>query len=143
MLDGQIDDTVQLKALADEIHDKVVIDLARVSFINSVGVREWVRLLKALHERGVKVIARRCSEALVFQFNMIPQTLEGIAVESFFAPYACASCSAERSICIEVAPHLASLRRAVPPPMACPTCARPMEFDEIAERFLRFTTKLA
>ena len=61
--EGQIDEATDLDDLATRLDDHVVVDLERVSVINSIGLREWVRLIQGLQERGVLVTLTRCSEA--------------------------------------------------------------------------------
>jgi anti-anti-sigma regulatory factor len=135
---GQIDERTQLVTFADRLADHAVMDLEAVSFINSVGVREWIRFMRNLAQRGVRVTLRRCSEAMIQQMNMIVEVQTGADVESFFAPYECESCGCEASMCLHVNENLAALRSGKAPTMACPECTGTMEFNEIPERYLLF-----
>ena len=137
-LSGQLDERAELARVVEKIEGSVVFDLASVSFINSIGVREWVRLLRQLHEKNVRVTLRRCSEAMVHQMNMIVETVAHTHVESFFVPYMCDACGAEASMCIEVESHLAELRDMHAPPQRCPECSGNMAFSEIPARYLLF-----
>ena len=140
-LAGQLDERADLARVVEKIDGAVVFDLAAVSFINSIGVREWVRLLRQLHEKGVRVTLRRCSEAMVHQMNMIVETVAHTRVESFFVPYMCDACGAEASMCVDVEPHLALLRSMQAPPQTCPECAGKMSFSEIPARYLLFVAQ--
>ncbi len=135
---GQIDEGTELVGLADKTDKAIHIDLERVSFINSVGVREWIRMLRALKKTGIVVRMRRCSEAMIHQMNMIVEAKGSAEVDSFFAPYVCDGCGYEGSMCLDVAPHLEQFRQMQAPPVACPECTQPMEFNEIPERYLLF-----
>ena len=44
----------------------------------------------------------------------------------------------ESSMCIEVGPHEAMLRRMEAPQLECPECKAAMEFNEIPERYFLF-----
>ena len=138
-LEGQLDETSNLAELAKRIEDRAIIDLERLSFINSLGVREWCRLLRALHKRRVVVRLTRCSEAIIQQINMIVEAKGHAEVESFFAPFGCATCDLEGSLCIEVEPNLAMLQNMQVPKVKCPDCRDiTMEFRAIPEMYLLF-----
>lgn len=62
----------------------VRMDMSAVRSINSSGVREWIA---AIGRRGVVPTYVRCSPAVVMQFNMVEEFLEGGAkVESIIVP---------------------------------------------------------
>ncbi len=140
-LTGQLDERAELARVAERIEGNVTFDLAQVSFINSIGVREWVRLLRALHDKNVRVTLRRCSEAMVHQMNMIVETVAHSRVESFFVPYMCDVCGAEASMCLEVEPNLSALRGMQAPAQKCPECGGKMTFSEIPARYLLFVAQ--
>ena len=140
-LSGQLDERAELARVVEKIDGAVIFDLASVSFINSIGVREWVRLLRQLHEKHVRVTLRRCSEAMVHQMNMIVETVAHARVESFFVPYMCDACGAEASMCIEVEPNLSSLRNLQAPTQKCQECGGKMSFAEIPARYLLFVSQ--
>jgi anti-anti-sigma regulatory factor len=53
VLVGRIDDTIQLGELVRQLPaGDVAIDTAGVAFVNSIGMREWVRLVRTLRDRG-------------------------------------------------------------------------------------------
>lgn len=138
ILNGQIDENATLVDLADELSQTVTFDLGLVSFINSMGVREWIRLLRALDSRGVGVRLARCSEAMIHQINMIVDAQGHAEVASFFAPYACNSCGFETSLVVDVDAHRETLQEYDAPTLPCPQCEQPMQFSELPERYLGF-----
>jgi len=140
-LSGQLDERADLGLVVEKVDGTVVFDLASVSFINSIGVREWIRLLRQLHDKNVRVSLRRCSEAMVHQMNMIVETVANARVESFFVPYMCDQCGAEASMCIEVETHLPALRNMQAPSQKCPECGGKMTFSEIPARYLLFVSQ--
>lgn len=137
-LSGQVDEQTQLVDLAGRLDHKVVLDLERVSFVNSVGIREWIRMLRVLDEHDLEVRMVRCSEAMIHQMNMIVEAKGRAGVDSFFAPYLCAECGYEGSMCLEVADHAETLARLEAPEVSCPECNGRMEFNEIPGRYLLF-----
>lgn len=136
-LAGVIDEHARLLEMLP-FQRRMVIDLGKITFINSLGVRDWIRFLSRAAEQKVTLELVRVSEPLVQQFNMIVATRAGAAVRSFFAPFACDACGREDSICIEVEPHLAALRAMQAPPVACADCQAPMAFNDFPERYFSF-----
>jgi anti-anti-sigma regulatory factor len=137
-MQGQIDERTDLSELGTRLERLVVMDLEKVSFINSVGVREWIRMLRSLEDRGVQVRMKRCSEAMIHQINMIVEAMGCAEVESSFAPYLCEDCGYEGSMCLEVAANASQFRNMDAPQVPCPECNGTMEFDEIPARYFLF-----
>lgn len=135
-LAGSLDETAALPELpARAAGGRLVLDLGGVTFINSLGVRDWIRLQAAAQAAGVDVELRRVSEPIVHQLNMIIAARGAARVTSFYAPYACDACGREESLLIEVAAHRELLLRLEAPPMTCPECAAPMAFNDFPERY--------
>jgi hypothetical protein len=136
---GSIDERSLLSTKVDDWSAReVTIDTAGVQFINSIGVREWMRLLRGLTDGGARVRLERCAEVIIAQINMIDEARGDAAVISFHAPYLCGACGCEASMLIEVAPHAAALRRMEAPPLPCPDCRGQMHLHEVPERFFSF-----
>jgi len=117
---GEIDDDTVLTSVVDELRTTPIIDLGAVTFINSVGVREWVLLLDQLAQRNLKVTLREVSEPMVRQMTMVMEARGSAAVESFYAPYTCA---------------LAKLQ---PPVLPCRSCGADAVFDDFPARYFSF-----
>ena len=133
-LEGRIDESSNLEELAHTVNEPVMIDLAGVSFINSMGVRNWVKMMRALHERAVRVTLERCSEAIVFQLNMIVETRLGAQIDSVFAPYECDGCGHETYHLLRASPSL----RDDQPAKQCPECGESMVFADLAASYFLF-----
>jgi anti-anti-sigma regulatory factor len=138
VLEGQMDDQSDLAALLDTLRKPVVIDLKGVSFINSVGVREWIRFLHGLTELQLRVRLRQCSEAMILQMNMIMEARGSAEVESFYAPYTCEGCGLEASMCLDARQHAEALNKRQVPSLPCPDCGGTMQFDDFPKRYLLF-----
>jgi anti-anti-sigma regulatory factor len=139
VLAGSIDETAKL---ADLVHQakggRLVLDLAAVTFINSLGVRDLIRLQAAAQKANLAVELRRVSEPIVHQLNMIIATRGSSTVVSFFAPYACDACGREESLLIDAVAHGKQLAKLEPPPMKCPECGAQMAFNDFPERYFSF-----
>lgn len=139
ILGGAIDEAAALHELIGRARGgRLVLDLAGVTFINSLGVRDWIRMQAAAQQANLAVELRRVSEPLVHQLNMIIATRGNAAVTSFFAPYACDACGREDSLLVDAVAHHAGLTRLEPPPMTCPECGAQMAFNDFPERYFSF-----
>ncbi len=114
------------------------VDLAGVTFINSLGVRDWIRLQAAAKAARVQLELINVAEPIIHQLNMIIATRGTATVTSFFAPYACDACGREDSLIIDAVAHAASLQRGQAPAMVCSECGSAMAFNDFPERYLAF-----
>ncbi|MDB4963764.1 MAG: hypothetical protein JWP01_3763 [Myxococcales bacterium] len=139
VLAGAIDEAAALHEMTGRAAaGRLTLDLAGVTFINSLGVRDWIRMQAAAQKAGIAVELRRVAEPLVHQLNMIIATRGNATVASFFAPYACDACGREESLLIDAIQNAAALSRLEPPPMTCPECGAQMAFNDFPERYFSF-----
>src|SRR4051812_24708825 len=139
LLAGSIDESADLHELIGRARNgKLVLDLGGVTFINSLGVRDWIRMQAAAQKGGLDVELRRVAEVIVHQLNMIIATRGNARVTSFFAPYACDACGREESLLIDAVANQAALVSLQPPPMTCPECSAQMAFNDFPERYFSF-----
>jgi len=133
---GRIDDSSPLGELVAQIPTgDVVIDTSEVTFVNSIGMREWIRLLRALRERGT-VRLERVADVLITQMNLIAQVGDNVQIASFHAQYACGTCGAEVAPVVDAMAHAALLRQMKAPALPCPECGASMELADFPERYL-------
>jgi anti-anti-sigma regulatory factor len=138
-LAGAIDETAALPELVGRARGgRLVLDLAGVTFINSLGVRDWIRMQVAAQQAGLAVELRRVSEPLVHQLNMIIAARGTAQITTFYAPYACDACGREESLLVDAIAHRERMVRLDPPPMACPECTARMAFNDFPERHFSF-----
>jgi len=141
VLAGSIDEHAGLdELLGMAAGNRLVLDLGGINFINSLGVRDWIRLQAAATQRGLQVELRRVAEVIVHQLNMIIATRGTARVTSFFAPYACDACGREESLLVDAVASASSLAALQPPPMRCPECGAQMAFNDFPERYFSFLT---
>jgi hypothetical protein len=139
VLAGAIDESAALHELIGRAADgRLALDLGGITFINSLGVRDWIRMQAAAQKANLAVELRRVAEPLVHQLNMIIATRGNARVTSFFAPYACDACGREESLLIDAVTNAASLAKLEPPPMPCPECGAQMAFNDFPERYFSF-----
>lgn len=132
---GRLDDAVHLIEVARALPaGDVVIDLAGVTFVNSIGMREWVRLIRILRERGA-VTVEAVADVLIVQLNLIAELRGALRVASFHACYACPGCGAEPTLLVDAVRHADELAARRVPPQACPECGQAMELADFPERY--------
>jgi anti-anti-sigma regulatory factor len=142
LLSGSIDETAELMSLLGRAQGgRLVLDLAGVTFINSLGVRDWIRMQAQATQTGVAIELRRVAEVIIHQLNMIIATRGTSHVTSYYAPYACDNCGREDSLLVDAVANAAGLARLEPPAMTCPECAGPMAFNDFPERYFSFLQK--
>lgn len=141
VVSGAIDEHAGLnELLARAQGGRLVLDLAGVTFINSLGVRDWIRLQAAATQQRIQIELRRVAEVIIHQLNMIIATRGTSQVTSFFAPYACDACGREESLLIDAVANGASLAQMQAPPITCPECGAQMAFNDFPERYFSFLT---
>ena len=139
VLSGSLDETANvIDLLSYAKGGQLALDLGGVTFINSLGVRDWIRMLATAQTKGLAVELRRVSEPIVHQLNMIIATRGNATVTSFFAPYACDKWGREDSLLVDVAAHASGLANLEAPPQACPECGAAMAFNDFPERYFTF-----
>lgn len=139
MLSGTIDETTRLAELVGQARDsRLALDLAGVTFINSVGVREWIRMQNAAAVIGVRIDLRRVPDVIINQLNITPATRGVSVVSSFYAPYECDDCEVDELFLVDIAVHGATLARQQLPSVICRTCHRAMEPAYPPEVYLAF-----
>lgn len=134
---GRLDDAAPLSSLAtSDLPRELVLDTGGINFVNSIGLREWMRLLRTLHEAGIRVVLERVADVLITQMNMIPEARGEAAIRSFHALYECKSCGAEATPLLDVTAHRELLTAMKAPPLPCAECGGTMELGDYPERYL-------
>jgi anti-anti-sigma regulatory factor len=137
---GPIDETAQLVDLVAKLPagQRIALDLSAVTFVNSVGVREWVRMQTAARQANIELELRGVAEVLVHQLNIVPATRAASRVISFYATYACEHCDDEQPRLIDVSKHHALLTRMQAPEMLCQPCQKTMVLANPPELYFSF-----
>lgn len=137
VLAGRLDDTSELGEIAARLPaGDTVIDTSGVTFVNSIGMREWVRLIRVLRARGT-VTLEAVADVLMVQMNLLAEFAGGaVRIASFHATYACPRCGGEAAPRVDAIAHAAELRAMRAPPVLCPECGAAMELADFPERYL-------
>lgn len=131
VLSGSISESSELEVAGVPANRYVVVDVAGVTSINSMGIRTWTNFVGALSAISKRVALRGLSPTMVTQAGMVKNFLGAAVVESFFAPYCCEECGHERL-------ELFSSHAEVPDSLPCPECGEQMLFDDLRETYLAF-----
>lgn len=133
---GKLDDTVSLANIPPQVTGDVVIDTSGVTFVNSLGMREWILFLRALGERGSRVTLERVAAVLMTQMNLILEAAEAASIVSFHAQYECPKCGNEVTPVVDAVANAAMLQQMQAPALPCPECGAAMELADFPERYL-------
>lgn len=134
---GRIDDSAALADLPARLPTvEIVIDTGGVTFVNSIGMREWIRLLRSLRESGRPVRLERVADVLITQMNLIAELKNAVTISSFHAQYVCPACGAESAPLVDAVANAPLLRQLKVPAMPCPECGAAMELGDFPERYL-------
>lgn len=101
----------------------MIIDLSKVTRINSVGVRAWMNFLQRIKDAGKVVVFEKVSFTCINQLAMVKSFLADFEIASFYVPYFCSNCGEEFQ-------ELFSRSQNVPEALDCPSCKSLAEIDE-------------
>jgi hypothetical protein len=139
LLAGAIDEKARLTELLETVEgDRLVLDLGGITFVNSLGVREWIRMQSVATASQITIELRRVVIPIVHQLNIVIATRGTSLVTSFYAPYLCTECDSEPDVLLDVTVHGQDLAKKQPPEMKCPQCSRVMEFTDPPEIYFSF-----
>lgn len=129
-LTGYINEATDLSRLA-RLPGPLVINLARLDRINSIGVRRWMDFVKAVEGAGVALVFERVSPIMTGQIGMITNFMGTRSrVKSLDVPYRCTRCGAESVSTVEL-----TATTQLPPSVPCPKCKSPSSIDDISETY--------
>jgi hypothetical protein len=144
-LDGVLDETAELPAFDLAYCGRMVIDLEKLTMINSLGCRKWIHWLKA-YPQGTQISLTKCSPVIVNQINILVGFVPpGVDVESIFVPYYCGDCGGEELVLLATAGARAGgfSPDSVHDDKECVHCKAKAELDVIKSRYFHFLVKKA
>lgn len=136
---GEVDEMFKQKDVPRIKASVINLVLEGITHFNSCGIREWVYLVRDFSSLG-RLIFKRCSVAMVDQINMVPDSVTGGEVESFFAPYACEE-HGEISKLIDMQTMGREVLAKHPPTMKCDHCTRTLDFDALPGSYFLFCSQ--
>ena len=115
----------------------VIWDLEKVTAINSVGIREWIKWVKSF-PTNIKMSVRRCPKIIVDQINMVSGFLPaGTVVQSFFVPYYSEASGGEKMVLFENGKEFGA-GGLKPPAEVKDDSGELMEMDIIEAKYFKF-----
>jgi anti-anti-sigma regulatory factor len=138
-LSGVIDEDNELGQISSKVKPEstVIVDTSDIQRINSCGVRDWVTWLGQLNGKACKLFFLECSPAIMTQVNLVNNFLNKGQIITFYAPYFCSSCEADKMLLINVDQALKSESYQAPV-CRCDQCDHTMEFDDIESSYFAF-----
>ena len=124
---GRINEFTDFKgvlATLDHQEKERVLNLEKITYINSFGVRSWVKFISQIKIPPVLI---KCSPVMVEQFSCIPETLANCKLQSFICEYSCLYCKQEfyhELFCDDFSQQ----GPWNPPQVNCPSCRKPAIF---------------
>lgn len=146
-LEGAIGESTPLFTLPLEGTKEITLDLGKVTYINSIGVRQWIIwTLKIPRDCTVKMMD--CPFVFASQASMVVGFLtKNMTIESLRLPYACESCGFEhiylamRGVDFEYSASGMPPKVSTPDQLECPKCkAMQLEPDFFREKTFKFLT---
>ena len=91
-ISGNIDEDSDFSEIMELGVKKYVFDFAKVTMLNSCGIREWILLIDKLGENA-NIRYKNCPQIVIEQMGMVYGFIKKEArIESFYAPYFCSDC---------------------------------------------------
>jgi len=148
-LRGELTEDLQLPSADLKGVNKLFIDTGELTYINSLGMRNWIYWTAELKQKVNAVVFQRLSNALVRQMVQLGSLLpEECKVSSVYVPLYCDACdraevklfdfTKDLSSGLELS-EVAKVLNHVP----CPSCAAQMEVDGNPEAYAKLIEKLA
>ncbi len=140
VLKGTVTENDDLSPLVSQIPHDAVCDVSGITRINSAGIRQWLRFIRALSE-DVQLSFEGCTVPFVTQLNLIDRFVGTARIVSLYVPYLCTTCDATHDALISMSS--VEQGRILGDPPQCSKCAIPMELDIDIDDYLSFlnTTK--
>lgn len=139
---GSISELANFPDLNLENISQLALDFGEVPYINSAGVRRWVKWMWGIEKENSKLnfSIQRCSSRIVRQIlainNFIPKTTE---IKSFLVPYYCENDSENLEKLFQVQASFKDSPEALVEKLnevvKCPKCGNPMELDALPEDY--------
>lgn len=131
---------VRFKELGLPGDARLRIDCRQISYINSVGIKQWISLFEEYRLAGTPLAFHGCSPAIVSQLSLIANIMRKDEIESVQLPFACPNCHRDQVIertVAELAPPAEGGEPRIPQPV-CEKCSSPLVFDESPAEYLHF-----
>ena len=133
VLEGDLTEGESLGDLHVDETARLVLNMARVRYVNSEGSRRLLRWLEAAAAHA-SITAELCSPVVVDLINMVPVFADLMRVESVIVPIECPECMHEDDLRVHVP---VGGRPAIELPH-CPECDAELELAVLEDRYFAF-----
>lgn len=141
---GEIDETSDFSVVGDIKKKKVIIDLARIVSLNSLGIRNWVFWIRSIPD-SIRVEFTNSPRVVVDQLNVLQgfKPMDAV-VTSFELPYFCDACGFESALMLhrgkDYSEGTADVREQITfkSSIPCTKCGEDMEIDVLEKKYFHF-----
>ncbi len=143
-LEGEIQGSCELPALDMQGVSEVDLDIGKITYINSGGIRNWIVWMGDLSKKfpEVSFVFRQIPPIMVSQITNVDLFIPKKAkIKSVFIPFFCDHCGATATRLFEPEKYFEQSKTkeeilALMCDMSCPQCSKPMEMDAFPEKYL-------
>jgi hypothetical protein len=146
-LEGPISENTELFSLPIKSEPLVEVDMQKVTFINSIGVKNWITWTNKIPSQNT-VELQFCPTVIANQASSVHGFLpKNFYIKSFYAPFLCPDCSKDTTQLLERGKHFEFATKAdaewvkLPEKIMCPKCKNEMEPDFVEKRMFAFLRK--
>jgi hypothetical protein len=133
---GTIEENVDFEDLIGSFAGELLVNCKKVTRINSVGVKTWMRYFLSVRARGIGLKFFDCSHPIIEQLNMISNFACGGEVVSILLPFSCIKCQNEFVASCSTDELKANGLKI--PDVKCEKLACAAKFDDEPEEYLYF-----
>lgn len=139
--EGSVDEDAVFSSIQADGADKLVMDLEKITSINSCGIREWIKWIKTLPPTS-KITYKKCPKVIVDQINMVAGFLpENAQVESFYVPYFSEDSGNEKMVLFTRGKEFSDSGLNAPEEIKDEESGDVMEMDVIEAKYFKFLNK--
>ncbi len=140
--EGEIGEEARFKPV--EGIKTILLDLDKVTFLNSCGLRSWILWIKEV-PRDILKIFKKCPPMVVEQMSVLDGFVpQNSIIESFYIPYYCEDCDVDakylalRGEDFVGASVDSESEVALRDNMICPDCNKEMDLDILPQKYFKF-----
>lgn len=136
-LEGHFDEQASLPTVDPLTHPKIEMNFEKVTSINSVGVRSWIKWVSDKLGKS-KISYTHCPKIIVDQMNMVSALSKAGQVESFYVPYFCETSSTSVQVLFRRGKEFDEKSLRFPAQVPCPNGDSMAEIDVIEKTYFKF-----
>ncbi len=143
-MEGEIQATCDFPILNLDGIKKLDLDIGKVTYINSGGIRNWIVWIVELNKNypHVDFVFQQIPPIIISQISNIDSFIpKKSKIKSVYIPFFCDHCGASASRLFEPQQYFEAAKSkteiiAAMSDMSCPKCTKPMEIDAFPDKYL-------